>query len=198
MTVSAARTAPADPGRVPAGRPRLLLPGLPPTDPRLERYRVHPGAVTAVELEAGDEITIIDAEGRQRGELTVLARGGEGFAEMGASPDGAATVLRGMAGAHADGEESAAAVLEAAWAPGRVTKSEVVGILAARGLDPLAARAVVLFGEWSPAGARATFMAQHPVTCIVAAPGGLMPVDQHNPPSDLVIEVRRLRPRQPR
>ena len=153
MTVSAERQAPADPGQVPADRPRLLLPGLPPTDPRLERYRVHPGAVTAVELDTGDEITIIDAEGRQRGELTVLARGGEGFAEMGASADGAATVLRGMAEADAGGEASAAAAQDAAWAPGRVTTSEVVGILAARGLDPSAARAAILFGEWSPAGA---------------------------------------------
>jgi aminomethyltransferase len=198
MTVSAERQAPAAAGQVPAGRPRLLLPGLLAADPRVERFRVHPGAVTAVELDAGDEITVVDAEGRQRGELTVLARGGEGFAEMGASADGAATVLRGMAGPHTDDEASAAAASGAGWAAGRVTKSEVVGILAARGLDPLAARAVVLFGEWSPAGARAAFTAQHPVTCIVAAPGGLMPVDQHNPPSDLVIEVRRLRPREPR
>src|SRR5262249_8160884 len=162
VPVAAERQAPGDSGQVPAGRPRLLLPGLPPADPRLERYRVHPGAVTAVELDAGDEITVIDAEGRQRGELTVLARGGEGFAEMGASADGAATVLRGMAEAHAGGEASAAAAggeasaaaaLDATWAPGRVTTSEVVGILAARGLDPSAARAAILFGEWSPAGA---------------------------------------------
>ncbi len=204
MTVSAERQPPVGLGQVPAGRPRLLYPGLPPADPRLERYRAHPGAVTAVELDAGDEITVVDAEGRQRGELTVLARGGEGFAEVGAPADGAATVLRAMAAAHADDEASAAAAPGAAWAPGTawapgaMTRSEVVGILAARGLDPLAARAVTLFGEWSPAGASAVFVAQHPVTCIVAAPGGLMPVDQHNPPSDLVIEVRRLRPRQPR
>jgi aminomethyltransferase len=198
VTVSAERQAPADPGQVPAGRPRLLLPGLLPADPRLERYRVHPGAVTAVELGAGDEITVIDAEGRQPGELTVLARGGEGFAEMNASADGAATVLRRMAGAHADDQADAAAAPDAAWAPGRMTASEAVGILAARGLDPLAARAVTLFGEWSPAGAHAAFVAQHPVTCIVAAPGGLMPVDEHNPPSDLVIEIRRLRPPEPR
>ena len=74
-------------GQAPPGRPRLILPGLPPADPRLESYRVHPGAVTAVELAAGDEITIIDAEGRQRGELTVLARGGEDFGELGTSAD---------------------------------------------------------------------------------------------------------------
>src|SRR5436190_13620091 len=157
-----------------AERPRLILPGLIPADPGLERYRVHPGAVTAVELDAGDEIIVIDAEGRQRGELTVLARGAEDYRALGTSADGAATVLRALAGA-----------------------PEVVGELSERGLDPAAARAVALFGEWSPAGASACFAADQPVTAIVAAPGEPMPVDQHNPPSDLLIEIRRMRPREP-
>jgi glycine cleavage system T protein (aminomethyltransferase) len=41
-------------------RPRLVLPGLLPADPALEHYRVHPGAVTAVELEPGDVLTVVD------------------------------------------------------------------------------------------------------------------------------------------
>ncbi|HEV2244757.1 MAG TPA: DUF1989 domain-containing protein, partial [Streptosporangiaceae bacterium] len=174
-------------------RPRLVLPGLIPADPRLERYRVHPGGVTAVELDAGDEITVIDAEGRQRGELTVLAGGGEDYAALGAAPDTAATVVRSMSsksGSVTDGV-----------APGPqaqpVTPSNVVGALAARGLDPAAARAVGLFGEWSPAGQAAAFTARQPVTCVVAAPGGLMAVGEDNPPSDLLVEVRRVRPRPP-
>jgi aminomethyltransferase len=157
-----------------AERPRLILPGLIPADPGLERYRVHPGAVTAVELDAGDEIIVIDAEGRQRGELTVLARGTEDYRALGTSADGAATVLRALAGS-----------------------PDVIGELSERGLDPAAARAVALFGEWSPAGASACFAADQPVTAIVGAPGGPMSVDQHNPPSDLLIEIRRMRPREP-
>jgi aminomethyltransferase len=157
-----------------AERPRLILPGLIPADPGLERYRVHPGAVTAVELDAGDEIIVIDAEGRQRGELTVLARGTEDYLALGTSADGAATVLRALAGS-----------------------PDVIGELSERGLDPAAARAVALFGEWSPAGASACFAADQPVTAIVAAPGGPMSVDEHNPPSDLLIEIRRMRPREP-
>jgi aminomethyltransferase len=198
VTVSAERQSPAR-EQQPAGRPRLLLPGLPPADPRLERYRVHPGAVTAIELGTGDEITVTDADGRQRGELTVLARGGEGFADVGTSADGVATVLRAMTGpAYADGNGDAAAAAGGAWSPGTVSASEVIAALAGRGLDPSAARAVSLFGEWSKAGTSAAFLAQCPVTCVVAAPGGLMPVDQDNPPSDLLVEVRRLRPRKPR
>ena len=44
---------------VSAERPRLVLPGLLPADPQLERYRVQPGAVTAIELDPGDELTVI-------------------------------------------------------------------------------------------------------------------------------------------
>ena len=91
-------------------RPRLILPGLVPADPRLERYRVRPGAVTAVELGPGDEITVIDPDGRQRGELTVLRPGGGGFAALGVTADGPATVLRAL-----DLLDAAAAMQHQAW-----------------------------------------------------------------------------------
>jgi aminomethyltransferase len=175
-------------------RPRVILPGLLPADPSLERYRVHPGAVTAVELGAGDQLTVIDAEGRQAGELTVLARGSEDYAALGATADTAATVLQTLATrtpAVLTGRDDRAVA-------GQVTGAEVTAALASRGLDPAAARAVALFGEWSPAGQAAVFVAQRPVTAVVAAPGGLMPVDAGNPPSDLVIEVRRASPRRAR
>ena len=174
---------------VSAERPRLVLPGLIPADPRLERYRVHPGAVTALELDAGDELTVIDTEGRQRGELTVLARGSEDYAPLDTAPDTAASVLRGLA--------AGGPAAEPAWDGGMgplLTGADVTAALAARGLDPAAARAVGLFGEWSPAGASAVFAVQQPVTVVLAAPGGLMSVDADNPPSDLVAEVRRASP----
>ncbi len=44
----------------------------------------------------GDELTVIDTEGRQRGELTVLARGSEDYAPLDATPDTVASVLRGL------------------------------------------------------------------------------------------------------
>jgi aminomethyltransferase len=144
-------------------RPRLVLPGLLPQDPALERYRVRPGAVTAVELEPGDVLTVVDVQGRQRGELTVLADGGEDYEALGVAADTVASVLRS-----ADGFP---------------------------GLDLGQARAVALFGEWSPAGARASFTALRVLTAVVGAPGGPMFVEADNPPSDLVLEVRRVSPR---
>jgi aminomethyltransferase len=182
-------------------RPRLILPGLMPADPRLERYRVRPGAITAVELGPGDEITIIDSDGRQRGELTAVGRGGEACPALGTAADGPATLLRAMA---------AGPAVAGGRAPGTAAVSAItIGVneadgadaalaaLAARGLSPAAARAVTLFGEWSPAGARASFTAAEPVTAVVAAPGGLMPVEAGNPPSELAVEVRRAAPRPP-
>ena len=169
-------------------RPRVVLPGLLPADPSLERYRVHPGAVTALVLGAGDELRVTDADGRQRGELTVIGPGGEDYRALHTSADGPATVLQSLIPG------------TAGWAgpgPGSARGDEVVQALARAGLDPLRARAVHLFGRTSPAGASAVFVAQRPVTCAVAAPGGLMAVDGHNPPSDLLIEVRRSQVRPP-
>jgi len=74
-------------GPILARRPRVLLPGLLPADPGLQRYRVRPGAVTALQLGTGDELTVIDVEGRQRGELTVFGSDGEDYRALGASAE---------------------------------------------------------------------------------------------------------------
>src|SRR5436190_7797746 len=80
-----------------AERPRLILPGLLPADPAVERYRVQPGAITAIELDPGDALTVTDAQGRQRGELTVFAGGREDYGALGTAADTTATVLRALA-----------------------------------------------------------------------------------------------------
>jgi len=189
VTVAAQSTQPtltAFAGPILAQRPRVLLPGLLPADPGLERYRVRPGAVTALQLGTGDELAVIDVEGRQRGELTVFGSDGEDYRALGASADTAATVVRALAGQLAPSRVGQPSRPGTVW-----TGAAVASTLAARGLNPAQARAVALFGEWSPASTRVSFVAQQPVTCVVAAPGGLMSVDEHNPPSDLLIEVRR-------
>src|SRR5436190_24186295 len=114
-----------------AERPRLLVPGLLPADPALERYRVHPGAVTAVELDPGDVLTVIDEEGRQRGELTVLAGGGEDYRALGTEADTAATVLRAMAAADGSG-----LIWSDLMSSDPVGAAAVIRSLAGRGLDP--------------------------------------------------------------
>ncbi|MDQ3463854.1 MAG: DUF1989 domain-containing protein, partial [Actinomycetota bacterium] len=161
--------------------PRLLLPGLVPREPGLETYWVRPGGVTAVRLGGGDRLEVVDRQGRQPAELTVLDEHGIDGRALGVAMDAPATVLRGLP-ARGSGD-GASAVLTA---------------LAERGVAPSGATAARLFGEWSPAGAREGFSADAEVVVLVAAPAEQMPVDgaSANPPSDLLLELRRsvLRP----
>jgi aminomethyltransferase len=152
--------------------PRLLLPGLVPREPGLETYWVRPGGVTAVPLAAGDRIDVVDRQGMQPAELTVL--GPERALDV--VQDAPATTVRALALCGGDG---ALAVLAA---------------LAEHRVDPSSATAARLFGEWSPAGARESFTAVDAAVVLVAAPAAPMPVDAEsaNPPSDLLLEVRRV------
>ena len=69
---------------VATARPPLLQPGLKPLDPAFEVFWVRPGGATVVPLHADDRVTIVDPDGGQVAELTVLSsrrargRGGAG------------------------------------------------------------------------------------------------------------------------
>lgn len=159
-----------------AAEPRLLLPGLVPREPGLETYWVRPGGVTAVRVHRGDELTVVDQAGRQTAEVTVLTEGSIDGAALGAQADAPAGTLRSLC---ADSDNEA--------------RLPLLELLATYGADPTAARAVRLFGEWSPAGAREAFTANESAHVLVAAPA--TPMHAHdlsaNPPSDLIVEIRR-------
>lgn len=160
-----------------ATRPKLLLPGLRPPDPSLERYWVRPGGATVVALEPGDRFTVIDRDGGQTAEVTALTPDGlEASDAIGARADAPATVLRSLTSSATDGAR------------------DVLADLAARGLDPMEATAATLFGEWSPPGSSQSFPADRSLVVVVGAPAGRI-VDGAPPPSDLVVEVRRGVPR---
>ncbi len=63
-------------------RPRLILPGLLPPDPSLERYWVRPGGVTVFMLAPDDRMTLVDVDGAQPAEITVI--GADGSDDAGA------------------------------------------------------------------------------------------------------------------
>jgi aminomethyltransferase len=156
---------------VEAGRPRLILPGLIPPDPHLETYLVRPGGATVFALDPDDRMTVIDRDGSQLAEITVFSpEGGDDAAAIGARADAPATVVRSA------------------------RENGFLEELYSRGVEPEDAMAVRLFGEWSPPAASQSFLAERPVTVVVAAPGGRI-VDGAPPPSDLLIEVRRTAPR---
>ena len=111
-----------------------LLRGLLPEDPFLETYLVRPGGATLVALAPDERLTVIDRDGGQTAEVTVLdGSGADDAAALGASADAPATVIR-EALADRDGS--------LLWQE-----------LHARGLDPAEARAIRLFDEQSPPGA---------------------------------------------
>ena len=118
-----------------AARPALLLPGLRPVDRSLETHWVRPGAATAVRLRPDDRLTVLNRDGGQVGELTVIdAEGGEDAAAIGARADADATVLRGLVrDGGADG---------------------LLGALHAEGLLPQDARALRLFDDATPRAPR--------------------------------------------
>ena len=157
-----------------SGTPDLIR-GLLPDDPFLETYLVRPGGATVFALAPDERVTIVDKDGGQVAEVTVLdASGHDDAMALGASADAPATVLRDALRDR--------------------NGSLLVGELGARGLDPADATAVRLFGEWSPPGSSQAFRADRAVTVVVAAPGGRI-VDGAPPPSELLVEVRRSTPR---
>jgi aminomethyltransferase len=156
------------------GTPALVR-GLKPEDPFLETYLVRPGGAVVLALGPDERIAVIDKDGGQVAELTVLdAAGRDDAAALGATADAPATVIRDALAAR-DG-------------------SLLVDELGARGLDPGDANAIRLFGEWSPPGASQAFRADRSVTVVAAAPGGRI-LDGAPPPSELLVEVRRSAPR---
>jgi aminomethyltransferase len=152
-----------------------LVSGLRPVDRTFESWWVRPGAATVVELHAGDRMTVIDPDGGQPAELTVLAPDGrDDPGALGVAADGPASVLRGMLASGSD--------------------DGFLGILHARGLRPADARALRLFGPDGAAGASESFEVEREALAIVAAPGGRV-VDGDPPASALVVELKRATPR---
>ena len=81
-----------------AGHP--LMAGLKPVDPAFESWWVRPGSATVVDLHGDDRVTVIDPDGGQPAELTVLAPDGrEDAAAIGATADAPATVVRDLVAA---------------------------------------------------------------------------------------------------
>jgi aminomethyltransferase len=149
--------------------PPSLVGGLRPVDRSFESWWVRPGSATAVELHAGDRVTIRDPDGGQLAEVTVVPEA------VGLRMDAPATVLRGLLEGGEDG---------------------LLSQLHSRGLTPESVRAAPLFGDDSRPGASESFDVERDAVLVVAAPGGRL-VDGDPPASALLVEVKRHTPRKP-
>jgi aminomethyltransferase len=155
--------------------PPSLVSGLRPIDRSFETWWVRPSSATVVELHGGDRVTVIDPEGGQPAEVTVLsADGRDDSAALGATADAPATVLRELVASGAD--------------------DGFLGLLHSRGLRPHDAMALRLFGHETAPGASQAFACERDALLVVAAPGGRV-VDGDPPASALVVEVTRDTPR---
>ena len=155
----------------------VLLPGLPTLGFGVERYVAQGGAATVFSLEPGDTLTVRDREGRQAAEIAAFVPDGAAdTGALGAAATGSAEGLKAILGAENESARSLAASLRR------------------RGLDIAAARSIDALGGESRPGDEASFTAERPLVCFVAAPGGPMRVDRQDPPTPVEIFVARANP----
>ncbi len=162
---------------VPWERRGVLAPGLPILPKGVERHPVPGGGSRAVPVFRGDEIIVLDREGLQPGQLTLFLPDGRSDAAMlGAKGAGRPTeTIRTLA----NGSRSGRRVLDA---------------LAKAGFRMERGDAVQVFGDGSQPGDRESFSVECDGLLICAAPGGPMRPDLQNPPTELILYIRRAGP----
>ena len=153
---------------------RMLQPGLNTLPANTERYVVRACGITAFELFQGDQIELVNPEGMQVGEIIVFdSRGNSDLQTIGANANGRAEGMKSIL----DGNDASAIKLE------RTLRYRNISLDSAQSLS--------VFSRESPAGDSIRFTASEDLTCIVAAPGAPMPVDQQDTVTDLVVFVHR-------
>jgi aminomethyltransferase len=148
--------------------------------PAQERYRVAPGGLTLIELEAGDLLQVFDIEGDQLAELLAFtADGSNGLAALELQDSPGTTFITDLL---RDGSAAAARVRLA---------------LTRQGIDcRQLPTAVQLWSPGTPAGFARQFTADQRLLVLVAAPGGATPVDSQRRASELRVSIRRANPGQ--
>ncbi len=156
----------------------VLAPGLPILPKGVERHPVPGGGSRAVPVFQGDEIIVLDREGLQPGQLTLFTPDGRSDAAMlGAKGIGRPEeTIRTLA----NGSRSGRRVLDALDRAGfRMERGDAVSV----------------FGRDSRAGDQESYSVECDGLLICAAPGGPMRPDLQNAPTELVLYIRRARPR---
>jgi aminomethyltransferase len=153
---------------------RSLRPGMNTLPADTERHTVRAGGITALELHPGDEIQLVNPEGMQLGEITAFNQQGKSDMQY----------LGTTANAKAEGFKHILSGKDAS-----ATKMERT--LRFRNISLKDAESTVIFSKNSPAGDSVKFIANEAVTCVVAAPGEPMMVDQHDTITDLTVFIFR-------
>ncbi|NKB27359.1 MAG: DUF1989 domain-containing protein [Rhodobacteraceae bacterium] len=165
----------------PFERRGIVNPGLPILPHGTERYPVPGGGSRAVAIRKGDEVSVLDREGLQVGEVVFFA------------PDGSSSA--GMIGGQGAGAPTGT---QAVLANGSLSGAKVLKALKSAGFDLGRAEAVRVFPEGSRPGDMEHFAAIVDGLLIVAAPGGPMDAHAQNAPTELILYVRRADPGDPK
>ena len=161
----------------PFERAGVITPGLPILPHGTERHPIPGGGSRALPVYAGDTVAILDREGLQPAELVFFTPDGKSDpARLGAAsagrPDGVISVL-------ANGSRSGA---------------NVAAALDKSGFKLGDARCIRAFSDGSRPGDMAQFTAESDGLLIVAAPGGPMSPVEQNPPTELILYIKRANP----
>ena len=157
-------------------RERVLRPGLPSQKSGLERYRVAGGGSVLFRVFGGDQIRIIDIEGKQPSEVVAFSNGRCNVALLGATITGQGDGLKKILNSKSPSTERFKARLE------RHQLS----------LENL--HSVDLFVDGSRAGEYTSMSADAEGVVIVSAPGGAMRPEEQMPPTDLEVIIERANP----
>ena len=161
----------------PYERHGVSIPGLPILPRGVERYPIPGGGSRAVDIRKGDEICVLDREGLQPVELAFFA------------PDG--TSEAGMIGAKGGHKAQG---LQETLLQGDPSGRKAAQALDAAGFDPDRADAVRIFADGSLAGDTETFHAARDGLLMVCAAGRDMSPEMQDPPTEVVLYVRRAEP----
>jgi len=158
-------------------RAGIRAPGLPILPPGVERHPVPGGGSRAMPVFKGDEISVLDREGLQPGELVLFA------------PDGRSEA--GMLGRTGVGRPEATI---ATLANGSASGAKVLRALETAGFDLARAEGVPVLGDTRP-GDTETLQVATDGLLICAAPGGPMAPEAQNAPTELILYIRRADPK---
>ncbi len=152
----------------------VLVPGLRVLPEDIERHPLPALGSLALNLDEGDEVSVLDPEGLQPAELVFFDSDGKSKAAMiGGKSAGEPTGLQAL-------------LLEGDALAGRMRET-----LARNGFDLGKAEVSRIFTNGSRAGDMETFHASTAGTLIVAAIGARMQPHEMNPPTDLIVYIKR-------
>ena len=153
-------------------------PGLRSLPPGVERYLVKGGELSVISLDPDDKVEITDTEGKQKCEIIVFNKDGK--------PDCSLLGLK---------EKNDSKNIKKILSDKKNESAfQAASALKKRNLDVGKAKASILFSDDSEAGEKINLVSRDKCTCVFSAPGNTMKINEQNPPTDLLLMVKRSKP----